>query len=636
MVSGTLNLNNNTKWLGEVDGSGKPNSSIKLMGESFGILRGYNLNLTVFENLKFISNGKKVENYEVVDMRNCQMMLWNNCEVDAKGADAARFQGEGSQYIYLTRTTFYGGISQWGKVMYIDGLRQFFIDGCTFKMTNDCGAAIMNRGIKEASVTNSTIQDLDNSTTDGSGWGKGRIWSATGGGGSQYHQYFAGNKGTGLGTRVSGSNQPDNNSGEILLWEANITSFRGSPASATATTVSFSSTPSNKTPDGVSRALSLFIYEGKGAGQFRKVTNQSGGTLTIDKPWGVIPDGSSKMGVGFYTEKIVIYKNSLDANGKAYIASGSRHTASAGVQPYGGCFDFVVDGNTMQGLRRGTTVFSHGSWAETGLVPNYFHLFTNNKITGCRYGIYNGSLAEQSEGYAMLGQLYLHNSIQQSVISGVQNDVKYAATPIFKAFVYEHNSFGSNPIGFQPGSMYSQDPSTDYGAGALDNQVFYKNSFTGSIAAIRLTPKIALRENNFQSVASLYKGSAPNSSTVIEAPYHVLEIKAAPNGEAVKTSFPLWNSGTTAISWTASATASWLSLQKTSGTVNHQGESTALELIASPKGLTQGNHKTTLTITAGGITKYYTILLSVGENKGNGKGKDRGPILPAYKRLQAK
>ncbi|HET6262545.1 MAG TPA: glycosyl hydrolase family 28-related protein, partial [Chloroflexia bacterium] len=324
MVSGKLDLSSNTRWLGDKDPGGKPASTIKLMpgfaSGTFGLMGGNNLRMNVFENLRLLRDGKDLQGRELVDMRGAQMLWWNNCEIDARGDNAVRLQGSGSSYIYLDKTTFIGGEDQWGNVIYIDGLRQFFANNCTFLMTRDCGAAMMNRGIIESSVTGCIIQDLDNSTTDGSGWGKGRIWSSIGAAGAQYHQYFASNQGKGLGTRRSGPNLPDNNSGEIFLWEANSTMFSGYPTSAGSNTVNFANTVPNRDWTGVPRIMGLTIIEGKGMGQFRLITAQSGGALTVDQPWEVVPDGSSKILIGPYVERIVLYKNSLDANGKPYIA----------------------------------------------------------------------------------------------------------------------------------------------------------------------------------------------------------------------------------------------------------------------------------------------------------------------------
>ncbi|HEU4610380.1 MAG TPA: glycosyl hydrolase family 28-related protein, partial [Chitinophagaceae bacterium] len=441
-VSGPLSINSNARWKGDTDPAGQPSSTILCKNYSGGSLifsAAAAIKNNSFEDIRMVSNGQSVGEF-FIDIAAATTIQWINCEVDARGADAMRFRG-GSSYIYLTNTTLIGGKSQWGSTVFTDGIKQFFVDRCTFKMTNDCSAAIVNKGIKQASVTNSLIKDLDNSTTDGSGWGKGRIWSATGAGGTSYHCYFAGNTGTGLGVRQSGSNLPDPNSGEVFLWEANGAIFKGTPTAAAASSVSFSSSvPNTIGSDPTAKPLALVIVKGKGMGQFRRITNNGGTQLTLDRPWEVMPDASSVILVGPFVEKMVIYKNALDANGKSYIANNGvdKATASAGIEPYGGCFDFIGDANTFQGLRKGIS-----TWAlqhSVGVDPTYFTLFTNNKMLNCRIAIHHGTEVYQNEGIGIMAAVYRKNTIQSPIQTSIHNEVRTSDFLIISSSLYEQNN----------------------------------------------------------------------------------------------------------------------------------------------------------------------------------------------------
>jgi hypothetical protein len=241
--------------------------------------------------------------------------------------------------------------------------------------------------------------------------------------------------------------------------------------------------------------------------------------------------------------------------------------------------------------------------------PSYFHLFTGNKLINCRMGIYNGSPhVEQDKGTAMMAAVYRKNTVQ-AIVSGVQNDTKYASSPVFKAFVYESNSFLA-PSGFQTGSMYQQNPDIDYGSGAWENHVFYKNSFSGSASAIRVTPKVVLRENSYQGFSSLYKGTL---SAVVEAPFHVVEINAPPKDTLIKLPFTLVNAGSAAMNWTATSNAAWLKLSAVSGKIKAEKNST-IALIISSKKMDQGKHTTELNISSLGKTKKYLITVKVSKS----------------------
>jgi len=147
----------------------------------------------------------------------------------------------------------------------------------------------------------------------------------------------------------------------------------------------------------------------------------------------------------------------------------------------------------------------------------------------------------------------------------------------------------------------------------MENQVFYKNSFSGAGVGITASSKMAIRQNNYSGFSPLYSG-AMLPGGVIEAPSRVIEIPAQPNGSVVKTVLSIWNSGTETLDWSAQSHTSWLGLSSTSGSIAHEGESSVLELSANPQNLSQGVHKGYVSVTNGGQTKNYTILLNVGSS----------------------
>ena len=132
------------------------------------------------------------------------------------------------------------------------------------------------------------------------------------------------------------------------MWEGNTPSWRGTPSGATATTVTLSGYNINEP-----NKAHLVVVKGKGLGQSRRVISNSGGTVTLNEPWNVIPDGSSVVTVGPFVDRVAVYKNFLDA--KPGAATQAEHVAAAGIEPYGGALNFIADNNTLHELRYGTS-----------------------------------------------------------------------------------------------------------------------------------------------------------------------------------------------------------------------------------------------------------------------------------------
>ena len=79
--------------------------------------------------------------------------------------------------------------------------------------------------------------------------------------------------------------------GEILMYETGTVKAHGVAASSTPTTLTATGTPAWK-PDKLQGGV-LFLTSGPGIGQFRTVTANDAGSLTVDKPWRIAPDATS-------------------------------------------------------------------------------------------------------------------------------------------------------------------------------------------------------------------------------------------------------------------------------------------------------------------------------------------------------
>src|SRR5450830_41975 len=113
------------------------------------------------------------------------------------------------------------------------------------------------------------------------------------------------------------------NDGETLLTEGGgggRTENIGTVTAATTNTLSDTSNKINVTPFSlgvIPENYGVAIVGGKGAGQSRRVTGYSVGTLTVDRPWGVMPDATSHYATFVWgLEKSLIKGNTLTQNSR--------------------------------------------------------------------------------------------------------------------------------------------------------------------------------------------------------------------------------------------------------------------------------------------------------------------------------
>lgn len=111
------------------------------------------------------------------------------------------------------------------------------------------------------------------------------------------------------------------NDGETFLVEGgggNRTENLGTVKSATATTLTDAANTINVDPFGagtISESYAVAIVAGKGAGQRRRVVGYANATLTIDKPWDVVPDTTSRYSTFVWALKdAILFSNTLTDN----------------------------------------------------------------------------------------------------------------------------------------------------------------------------------------------------------------------------------------------------------------------------------------------------------------------------------
>lgn len=290
-------------------------------------------------------------------------------------------------YVYLKNCIFYtsnsGGVSN---------SRQIFVDGCAFFGQDHLGregspfpygasGAFSSHAIREFSLTNCTAADAN----PGVARGTLRRFMTHGNGprnGGFLNEYIADNTTVDLGPIPKTATDPgstDPNSGEIFLWECGGELF--SITDATATTVTVSGTPST----GIN--TTIYISEGKGLGQVRVITALSASTVTVDAPWDVIPDTTSRAHILHGPIRTIVYNNRLDGKRDKY---PTLNTNASGINFYGGGFQAVFANNSITNVQYGV-----GLWSQAGITGDNpprlkgdsWNMVVNNLVSDSRDGV---------------------------------------------------------------------------------------------------------------------------------------------------------------------------------------------------------------------------------------------------------
>ena len=108
-------------------------------------------------------------------------------------------------------------------------------------------------------------------------------------------------------------------------------------------------------------------------------------------------------------------------------------SAMIGIELFGGCFDWIGDGNTITRMCTGLEVVGlEQSFAPAGINPCFFNYFVNNAVQSCYEGIYLGCsipVRTSSTGIALLGNLFRDNTLSGIAGSGAGLNTSTPSTP---------------------------------------------------------------------------------------------------------------------------------------------------------------------------------------------------------------
>lgn len=133
-----------------------------------------------------------------------------------------------------------------------------------------------------------------------------------------HNNWFFNNTISGVGRR--------GNADEMMMSEYGSNIWVGKAGGASAKTITAMDAPKWKSNQMVecSDPLYVFILAGRGLGQFRHVVANTGATLTLDLPWTIIPDDTSRFALtGLTLQNLYINNTVHDCDGRVELAYGS-------------------------------------------------------------------------------------------------------------------------------------------------------------------------------------------------------------------------------------------------------------------------------------------------------------------------
>ncbi len=152
---------------------------------------------------------------------------------------------------------------------------------------------------------------------------------------------------------------------EAMTSDAGGEVYIGKVASAVGRSIILAEEPKQTHRDWVGSGV--FILDGKGAGQYRRVTAYDGKTVQIDRPWDVAPDTRSDLSITMFQGHYMVMNNEF--------------TDTGAMQFYGTSIENFVVGNRgtrMPGFR------SLGLWYH-GYQPSWYCQFMDNEILEGNY-----------------------------------------------------------------------------------------------------------------------------------------------------------------------------------------------------------------------------------------------------------
>ena len=148
---------------------------------------------------------------------------------------------------------------------------------------------------------------------------------------------------------------------EAMTSDAGGGAYYGRVESCAGTEVTLASEPKYEGRDW--RSAAVFVLDGRGQGQYRRIVRTDGRRVTVDRPWAVAPDSASVVTITMLQANYTFVENVVDEAGVA-------------IQLYGTAVGHIASGN----VSRRTDGFHNFGMNYYGVQPSWFVQWLDNRI----------------------------------------------------------------------------------------------------------------------------------------------------------------------------------------------------------------------------------------------------------------
>jgi hypothetical protein len=345
------------------------------------------------------------------------------------------------------------------------------------------------------------------------------------------------------------------------------------------------------------------IIAGRGIGQARRVTDSgiTSNTLTVERPWRVAPDATSKIiFTGQYNGNMV-YNNDFNAFPLNYVHTW---TASCLVQFDGSAQKNFVEGDTSRRTESGRSI-----WGWSG-GPNSWNEMRNETAIDCN----SGTFEFRHEQANPLGPTLIGNAYRDCQGNVVGTPITGAIGGYGLGTVYEKVSITSR-IGCVLAGAYNNAEGT-----WPDGLVMYRNG-TVTVQDSPLQPvyiskadgKQFLVNNQYVGNSQAYWYRSGLSGYVIPVPLQrVAKFSCYAGGTAPDVVVPVVNAGTNPMSWSVAASDPWITAT-VAANASLSPESTAGRVViaANTTAMSAGRYWGYVTVTSGAASVRIGVCVDV-------------------------
>ncbi len=287
---------------------------------------------------------------------------------------------------------------------------------------------------------------------------------------------------------------PGETAGEQIMFEGHRLSYRCGVVSATKNTITLDDEFSlenvrvhDKNFD-VGAVINLVL--GKGVTQYRVITKIDEKTITVDKPWDIVPDKTTTVTLSSPQYNHAIYKNTVSG----YKNHSEWSSGGCGIMTYNEAYNIRMIDNTLDNLVTGIYLTQHYR-EDLNISGSYWEIVSGNKITNCNVGIrYMTTGMIEKTGDDILMYTAYGNTIRRNIFEDIVDWTQKNLVGVGGYGILCGRNFGDYNDGSTPG-MPNEDWPGDWMFGSvLENNIF-KNCSASGILMGRLQGKTILKGN---------------------------------------------------------------------------------------------------------------------------------------------